>query len=168
MTERQILIYPDARLRVTARPVDAFDDDLRSLVDDLIGLLRTNKAIGLSATQLGDDRQVFVMDLSEGAKPPEVFVNPETLAKQGWGLVEESCLSLPGISANVIRSVQMKVRAMDQTGAPFERELTGMDAVCFQHEMDHLAGKLFIDRLSVFRRFRLRGELRALEQRAAA
>ena len=168
MTGRQILIYPDARLRVTAKPVEAFDDNLTSLVEDLTDLLRANQAIGLSATQLGDDLQVFVMDLSEGAETPQVFINPEILSKKGWGLVEESCLSLPGITANVVRAVQMTVRAQDQTGEVFERDLNGMDAVCFQHEMDHLAGKLFIDRLSVFRRFRLRGQLRALEQGQAA
>ena len=122
MTGRQILIYPDARLRVMAKPVEAFDDNLTSLVEDLTDLLRANQAIGLSATQLGDDLQVFVMDLSEGAETPQVFINPEILSKKGWGLVEESCLSLPGITANVIRAVQMTVRAQDQTGEVFEHD----------------------------------------------
>ena len=168
MTERRILEYPDTRLRAVAVPVDAFDDDLAGLVDDLARLLRANKAIGLSASQLGDDRQVFVVDLSEGAEAPQVFVNPEILSKKGWGLVEESCLSLPGIAANVIRAAEVSVKAQDQSGETFERKLSGMEAVCFQHEMDHLAGKLFIDRLSMLRRFRLRGQLRALEQRQVA
>lgn len=156
MARLQILEYPDARLRQRAEPVAAFDAGLERLVDDLFETLYGTTGIGLSAPQAGIRRQVLVMDLSGSASAPEVYVNPGILTRALPGLVEESCLSVPGVVGNVIRATQLRVRARDPSGEVFERDLEGMHAVCLQHEMDHLAGRLFVDRLSLFRRLRVR------------
>ena len=156
MAQRDILEYPDPRLNLPTNPVTAFDDDLGQLVDDLLETLYARKGLGLSAPQVNDRRAVLVLDLSGDASAPQVYINPEILAKAAWGLVEESCLSVPGVVGNVVRATEIRVRAQDRTGEIFECDLTGMDAVCVQHEMDHLAGKLFIERLSIFRRLRIR------------
>lgn len=161
MSRLEILEYPDPRLRLCANPVTAFDESLSQLVDDLLETLHAHKAIGLSATQVDDRREVLVIDTSGEASAPQVYVNPEIRSRAAWGIVEESCLSVPGVVGNVIRATEVAVLAQDRHGEPFERTLTGMAAVCLQHEIDHLAGKLFIDRLSIFRRFRLRARARA-------
>jgi len=151
-----ILQYPDPRLRLRAAPVAAFDADLARLIDDLLETLYATQGIGLAAPQTGDRRQVVVTDLSGSASAPQVYVNPEILVSAVPGLVEESCLSVPGVVGNVVRATQVRVRARDRSGQAFERDLDGMHAVCLQHEMDHLEGKLFVDRLSLFRRLRAR------------
>ncbi len=151
-----ILEYPDPRLRLTAQPVNVFDASLARLVDDLCETLRASGGIGLAAPQTGDRRQVLVIDLSGGEGEPEIYINPEILVSTAPGLVEESCLSVPGVVGNVVRATQVRVRARDGSGEAFERDLEGMPAVCLQHEMDHLVGKLFVDRLSLLRRLRLR------------
>jgi peptide deformylase len=151
-----ILEYPDPRLRLRAQPVATFDADLSRLIDDLLETLYASRGIGLAAPQIGERRQVLVVDLSGNASSPEVFVNPEILASAVPGLVEESCLSVPGVVGDVVRATTLRVRAWDREGRSFERTVDGMLAVCLQHEMDHLAGKLFIDRLSLFRRLRIR------------
>ena len=149
-----ILEYPDPRLRLTSHPVEAFDASLGRLVDDLGETLRASKGIGLAAPQTGDRRQVLVIDLSGGEAEPEIYINPEILTSTAPGLVEESCLSVPGVVGNVVRATQVRVRARDRSGEAFERDLEGMPAVCLQHEMDHLVGKLFVDRLPLLRRLR--------------
>ena len=151
-----ILEYPDPRLRLLAQPVEAFDASLWRLVDDLCETLVVSKGIGLAAPQTGDRRQVLVIDLSGGEAEPEVYINPEILARTLPCLVEESCLSVPGVVGNVVRSSQVRVRAYSREGKAFERDLEGMPAVCLQHEMDHLVGKLFVDRLSLMRRLQFR------------
>jgi peptide deformylase len=168
MAELDILEYPDPRLRLRAVPVTVFDDDLARLIDDLLETLRARTAIGLSATQVDDQRQVLVIDNSGNALAPQVYVNPEICSRRAFGFVEESCLSVPGVVGNVIRATEVQVRAQDRHGEAFERALSGMDAVCLQHEMDHLAGKLFIDRLSIFRRLRIRARARAKARHLAA
>ena len=168
MAQRDILEYPDHRLNLPTTPVTAFDDDLGQLIDDLLETLYATKAVGLSAPQVDDRRAVLVLDLSGDASAPQVYINPEILAKAAWGLVEESCLSVPGVVGNVVRATEIRVRAQDRTGETFERDLTGMDAVCLQHEMDHLAGKLFIERLSIFRRLRIRAAAARARRRSAA
>ncbi|MFW5680910.1 MAG: peptide deformylase [Pseudomonadota bacterium] len=147
-----ILRYPDPRLRLKAVPVVDFDDALRGFVDDLVATLHAHGGIGLAATQVGDLRQVLVMDLSGTASAPEVYVNPVILSRSVSALVEESCLSIPGVVGNVVRSIKVRVRAQDPHGMVFERDLEDMHAVCLQHEIDHLEGRLFIDRLSLLRR----------------
>jgi peptide deformylase len=164
-----ILEYPDPRLRLPARPVEAFGPDLARLVDDLCDTLRASGGIGLAAPQTGDRRQVLVIDLSGGEAPPDVYVNPVMLDAAVPGLVEESCLSVPGVVGNVLRATQLTVRARARDGAAFERRLEGMHAVCLQHEMDHLEGRLFVDRLSIFRRIGVRlGAAARARGRAAA
>lgn len=156
MAKLDILEYPDPRLRIPSRPVTEFSDDIDRLVDDLLETMYDSKAIGLSAPQANDHREVLVMDLSGDASAPRVFINPEILSSAAPCLVEEGCVSLPGLVANVLRSSQVRVRAKDRSGNEFECDLSEMEAVCLQHEMDHLVGKLFIDRLSWFQRFRIR------------
>jgi peptide deformylase len=152
---REILEYPDPRLRLASGPVTDFGGDLADLVDDLIETLHAHPAIGLSAPQADDQRQVLVMDLSADKTAPEVYVNPEIVASARPGFVEESCLSVPGVAVNVLRATRVRVRALDPEGVAFERELADMHAVCLQHEMDHFDGKLLADRLNWFRRMRL-------------
>lgn len=156
MARLTILEHPDPRLRLHAEPVTRFDTGLAQLVDDLLETLYASEAIGLCAQQANDLRQVIVMDLSGNASAPQVYINPEILAGSRLGMVEESCLSVPGVSASVARNTQIRVRAQDRAGDYFERDLEGMDAVCLQHEMDHLVGTLFVDRLSWLRRQFLR------------
>ncbi len=162
MAQRPILEYPDPRLRMRADPVTVFDASVAELVDDLLEALYATTAIGLSAPQVDDRRRVLVADLSGDGSAPQVYVNPEILSSAMPGIVEESCLSVPGVVGNVVRSTRVRVRAQDRFGKPFERDLEGMDAVCLQHEMDHLEGKLFVDRLSPIRRllFRAAGKSR--------
>jgi len=157
MPRRPILEYPDPRLRERSAPVTAFDAGLARLVEDLVETLHaTPTGIGISAPQVGDLRQVLIMDLTESRTEPEVYINPEILSRSVPGLVEESCLSIPAVVGNVVRSTQLRVRAVDAEGRPFERDLEGMHAVCLQHEVDHLEGKLFIDRLPLLQRLRFR------------
>ncbi len=167
MARLPILEYPDPRLRLRSQEVECFDADLSRLVDDLIETLHATGGIGLSAPQVDDRRRVLVMDHSGDASRPELFVNPVILADGALGLVEESCLSVPGLVGNVIRATELRVRAQDREGACFERDLSGMEAVCLQHELDHLEGRLFVDRLSFLKRLRFRMAARARAQRGS-
>ena len=160
MTQRQILEFPDPRLQFTSAPVVDFDDSLQELVDDLLETMYSTSGIGLSAPQIDDRRRVLVMDLSGDASAPQVFINPEILRTAMPGIVEESCLSVPDTVVNVMRATRVQMRAEDRHGETAEYELDGMHAVCLQHEMDHLNGKLLIDRLPFLRRLRVRSELR--------
>ena len=163
MSQLDILEYPDPRLRQPSVLVEDFDDELRCLVDDLVETMHAMGGIGLSAPQAGVHRQVLVMDLSEDKSSPDVYVNPQIRLTGDLCIVEESCLSLPGIEGNVMRRNRLQVRAFDVRGERFERELEDMYAVCMQHELDHLAGRLFIDRLPLHRRLWIQAgaELRA-------
>lgn len=156
MAERVILERPDPRLYETCAAVEAFDDSVRTLAQDLVDTLYATAGMALSAPQLGDLRQVLVMDHSGNQSAPEVYVNPVILARSAPGLVQESCLSLPGVEGTVLRHTRVRVRAQDERGASFERDLEGMPAVSLQHEMDHLEGTLFVDRLVWFSRLRRR------------
>lgn len=142
-----IVKYPDPRLRQVAAPVAEFDEDLADLAATLFDTLYATPGVALSAPQLGVDRRALVLDLSGDRSAPEVYVNPEIVARRGVGLSEESCLSLPGVTGNVVRSAQVLVRAVDAHGVAFEREADGLRAICLQHEVDHLDGTLFVDRL---------------------
>ena len=166
MTPLEILKHPDPRLQLHAETVTAFDDSLSELIDGLLETQSATEALGFSAPQVNDRRKVLVIAPTNDADAPKVYVNPEILSKTGWGFVQESCLSVPGIVGSVLRSMQVRVRAQDRRGRTFEGELRAMDAVCLQHEMDHLVGKLFIDRLSIFRRLHLRARANAKARRA--
>ena len=136
--------------------VTSFDAGLSLLIDNLLETMDATSSLGLSAPQVGDLRSVAVIGPADASTTPQAFVNPQIVTKAAWGLIQESCLSLPGITGNVLRRTEIRVRAQDRNGETFECDLSGMDAVSLLHEMDHLDGKLFIDRLSVFRRLGLR------------
>lgn len=156
MAQLPVLTYPDPRLTTPCAAVTDFTGAVGELADNLLDTLYATTGIALSAPQVGDLSRVLVMDLSPDHSAPAVYVNPEILARRKPGLVEESCLSVPGVVGNVIRHTQLRVRAQDVHGEPFERDLEGMHAVGLQHELDHLDGRLFIERLSWFRRLRLK------------
>lgn len=160
MPRLAILEHPDPRLRERSAPVRTFDEQVGRLADDLLETLYAAGGIGLSAPQTGANTRVVVMDLSGDASQPQVFVNPEVTAKAASGLVEESCLSVPGVVGTVWRATRVRFRAQDRQGRPFEGELDGMRAVCLQHEIDHLEGRLFIDRLWFWRRLLLQARTR--------
>jgi peptide deformylase len=162
MAVLQVLELPDPRLRTRAAPVERFDATLRQQVADMLETLYASRAIGLAATQVDVHRQIIVMDVSPTRDQPQVFVNPRALDQQTPAMVEESCLSVPGFSASVRRCVQMQVAARDVDGNSSEQSLQGLAAVCLQHEMDHLQGVLFTDRLPFLQRLRLRKQLRAI------
>jgi len=170
MTVRSIIEYPDERLRQVAVEVTEFDAELHQLVDDLLDTFRATTGIGLCAPQLGDARRVLVVDASDDRDQPVAYVNPQIMAKRGMCFVEERCLSVPDFAGLVRRSPEVLVRAQDRDGELFERHLSGMDAVCMQHEIDHLEGVLFVDRLSWWRKiwFRRAAQRRAESQAATA
>lgn len=152
MAKLEILEFPDDRLRTVAKPVERFDDALRSLVADMVETMYDARGIGLAATQVNVHRRLLVLDVSEEQDKPRVYVNPEIVASEGSETCEEGCLSVPGIYAEVSRAARIRVTAQDAEGQPFEEEIDGLHAICLQHEMDHLAGKLFVDYLSPLKR----------------
>ncbi|MFO1425467.1 MAG: peptide deformylase [Steroidobacteraceae bacterium] len=154
-----ILEYPDPRLRTRAATVTVFDAGFQRLVDDMFETMYAAPGIGLAASQVNVHLRLIVIDVSKDNSEPLVFVNPEILAKQGVEKTEEGCLSVPGIFDEVERAERVRVRALDRHGQAFERELDGLLAVCLQHEMDHLEGKLFVDYLSDLKRERIRKKL---------
>jgi peptide deformylase len=159
MSRLTIIEYPDPRLRTRARPVEQFDAALGQLIDDMFETMYEAPGIGLAATQVDVHRRLIVLDVSEDRSEPLVLINPEILEREGQTKTEEGCLSVPGVFDDVQRATRIRVRAQDRTGAPFERDLDGVLAVCVQHEMDHLEGKLFVDYLSDLKRDRIRKKL---------
>jgi peptide deformylase len=168
MARLTILEYPDERLRTVAKPVTAFDAALGQFCDDLLATMYAAQGIGLAATQVNVHWQVIAVDVSQAANQPLVLINPHIETRDKIGRVEEGCLSLPGVYADVERATQIQVRALDRAGNPCEYELEGMAAVCVQHEMDHLQGKLFVDHLSFFGRRRAIKKLTSLRREQAA
>ena len=159
MTRLTILEYPDQRLRTVAQPVQTVDDALRSLIDDMLETMYESKGIGLAATQVNVHRRLLVLDVSEDQSQPLVFVNPEILSREELFTTQEGCLSVPGIYDDIERARRVRVRALGRDGETFEIEAEGLLAVCVQHEMDHLEGKLFVDYLSELKRQRIRKKL---------
>ncbi|MCA1798369.1 MAG: peptide deformylase [Xanthomonadaceae bacterium] len=166
MAVLDILHYPDPRLREKAQPVAVVDDRIRQLADDMIETMYDAKGIGLAATQVGVRERVVVMDLSENGDAPQIFINPEILSGDGETEVEEGCLSVPGYFEPVKRLEHVKVRALDRDGKPLEFEADALFAVCVQHEIDHLNGKLFVDYLSELKRSRIRKRLEKAQRQA--
>jgi peptide deformylase len=154
-----VLEFPDPRLRTRALPVEEFDTALKQLVADMLETMYQAPGIGLAATQVNVHRQLIVMDISKDGDQPQVYINPKIVQQDGSEVSEEGCLSVPNIYEDVERAARIKVEARDADGTVFERELEGMAAVCLQHEMDHLAGKLFVDYLSGLKRERIRRRL---------
>ena len=159
MTKLVILEYPDPRLRTKAAAVAAVDEQIRRLAEGLLATMYASNGIGLAATQVDVHQRLLVFDVSEQRDRPVVLINPEIVAREGDCVIEEGCLSLPGIYANVTRAEKIRVRALDRDGAAFEMDAAGLAAVCIQHEMDHLDGKLFVDYLSELKRQLIRRRL---------
>jgi peptide deformylase len=168
MTKLVILEYPDPRLRKTAALVAAVDDAMRQLADDMLETMYAAKGVGLAATQVDVHKRMIVLDVSEGRDQPLVLINPELLKLEGSGPGEEGCLSLPGIYDKLTRATHIRVRALGRDGRLFEMDADGLLAVCIQHEMDHLDGKLFVDYLSELKRQLIRRRLeKERKQRSA-
>jgi peptide deformylase len=152
MTQLTILEFPDPRLRTQAQPVSVFDAALKKLVADMFETMYAAPGVGLAATQVDVHRQLLVADMSENSDQPLVLINPRILEKDGEQVYQEGCLSFPGIYADVDRALHVKVAAQDVDGKEFVLDVQGPLAVCIQHEMDHLVGKLFVDHLSPLKR----------------
>jgi peptide deformylase len=159
MTQLNVLRYPDARLHKAAAPVTVFDEPLKKLVRDMAETMYAAPGIGLAASQVDVHKQVIVIDVSERQDSLVVLVNPEIVEASGVSDIEEGCLSVPGVYDIVERAERVKVRAFDQNGNPFTLEAQGMLAVCIQHEMDHLKGKVFVEYLSPLKQQRVRAKL---------
>ena len=155
-----VLRYPDPRLHKVAKPVERVDDDIRRLVRDMAETMYAAPGIGLAATQVDVHKQIIVLDISETRDQLLVLVNPEIVWRSDTVKeCEEGCLSVPGVYEKVVRPERIRVRALDADGAVFEREADGMLAVCIQHEMDHLCGKVFVEYLSRLKQSRIRAKL---------
>lgn len=162
MAKLMLLEYPDPRLRITAQPVTVFNAELKRLVADMFEMMYAAPGVGLAATQVDVHKQLLVADMSEDSDQPLVLINPRILEKDGEQVYQEGCLSFPGLYADVERALRIKVAAQDVDGKDFVLEIEGPLAVCVQHEMDHLVGKLFVDYLSTLKRTLL---LKRMEKR---
>ena len=160
-----ILRYPDARLHRRAARVDRVDDKIRQLIKDMAETMYAAPGIGLAATQVDVHRRVIIIDISETHDELRVFINPEIVAATGDADVEEGCLSVPGVYEKVRRAERVTVRALDATGQPFTLDAEGLLAVCIQHEMDHLEGKVFVEKLSRLKQGRILARIRKHERR---
>ena len=160
MAVLEILEFPDPRLRTKATPVKAVTDSLRDLIEDMFETMYAAPGIGLAATQVDVHQRLLVIDVSEDQSEPLVFINPEvTVLDEELGEYDEGCLSVPGFYETVNRPKRVQVTALDRNGEPFTRELEGLLAICLQHEIDHLDGKLFVDYISPLKRQRIRKKL---------
>lgn len=155
----EILVYPDERLRTVAKPVKVVDDNVRALVKDMTDTMYDAKGIGLAATQINVHKQVIVMDLSETRDELRVLINPTIIERDGEQTYDEGCLSVPEYYAPVKRAERIKITALDEQGEIYELEADGLLAVCIQHEMDHLSGKVFVDYLSRLKQDRVKKKL---------
>jgi peptide deformylase len=159
MARLTILEFPDPRLRTRAQPVEHVDGELRKLIDDMFETMYAAPGIGLAATQVNVHKRVLVIDISETRDQPLALINPEVIQRQGIEETEEGCLSVPGIYDKVTRAERIRVRALNRDGKSVEMDADGLLAVCIQHEIDHLDGKLFVDYLSELKRTRIRKKL---------
>lgn len=159
MTILDILVYPDQRLRKIAKPVKTVDDEIRQLVKDMTETMYEANGIGLAASQVDVHKQVIVMDISESRDETMVLINPQIIEQNGEQIYDEGCLSVPEYYAEVKRAEKIKITALDEQGEIFELEAEGLLAICIQHEMDHLLGKIFVDYLSRLKQDRIRKKL---------
>jgi peptide deformylase len=154
-----VLRFPDERLRTIAKKIEKVDKSITAIIADMFDTMRDENGIGLAATQVDVHKQLVVMDVSENQDAPMVFINPEITQKEGKTISEEGCLSVPNNYAQVERAEKITVSALDKTGEPFTLEADGLLAICIQHELDHLKGKLFVDYLSPLKRQRIKTKL---------
>lgn len=168
MSKLKILEFPDPRLRTKASPIAEVNDDLRELIGNMFETMYDASGIGLAATQVDVHRRLLIADVSADKDEPYVLINPEILEKDGTIVTDEGCLSVPGFYEEVERAEHIKVRFLDRDGDDIELDAHGMLAVCIQHEIDHLNGKLFVDYLSEAKRTRIRKKLEKERRQAAA
>lgn len=162
-----VLRFPDERLRTVAAPVEKIDGTIKTLISDMLETMKDENGIGLAATQINVHKRVVVIDVSEKQDNPQVFINPEITHMNGTTISEEGCLSVPNNYAKVERAETITVNALDENGDAFTLDADGLLAICIQHELDHLKGKLFVDYLSPLKRQRIRTKLEK-EARLAA
>ena len=167
MAKLEILEFPDPRLKTVASAVTSFDMQLNSLIEDMLETMYSARGIGLAATQVNVHKRLLVLDISEDQTGSRVYINPEILSQSGEQNCEEGCLSVPGVYASVKRAENVIVKAQDKTGKFYEEQLEGLHAVCIQHEIDHLDGRLFVDYLSPLKRNMVRRKLEK-QRRVAA
>jgi len=167
MAKLNILEFPDPRLKKVAKAVENFDTQLKKLVEDMTETMYLANGIGLAATQVNVHERLLVLDISENRDQPRVYINPQILEQSGEQNCEEGCLSVPGVYASVKRAENVTVKAQDIDGNFFEEQLESLHAVCIQHEMDHLIGRLFVDYLSPLRRNMVRKKLEKQRKVAA-
>jgi peptide deformylase len=159
-----VLTFPDERLRTVATPLTDFTPELQTQIDDMIETMYAEEGIGLAATQVDFHKQLIVIDVSDTRDQPMVLINPEIIEKSGEDGIEEGCLSVPGAKALVPRAAEVKVKALDRHGEEFSFEADDLLAICVQHEMDHLKGKLFVDYLSPLKRKRIKDKLEKIKR----
>jgi peptide deformylase len=163
----EILQYPDSRLSQPAQRVEKIDDATRRLIDDMVETMYAAPGIGLAATQVDVHKQIVVIDVSESRSDLRVFINPEVTRREGVTVNQEGCLSVPGVYDNVERAESVTVTALDRNGARFTLNASGVLASCIQHELDHLQGKVFVERLSDLKQNRIRAKLKKRQRKAA-
>ena len=159
-----ILNYPDARLYTVAKPVSQVDAKIQHLIDDMAETMYDAPGIGLAATQVDVHLQIIVIDTSEAKNKLQVFINPKVKTKTGTQEYEEGCLSVPGVYENVTRAETVVIEALDRNGKPFTWEADGLMAVCIQHEMDHLLGKVFVQYLSPLKQNRIKTKMQKMQR----
>jgi peptide deformylase len=159
-----ILNYPDARLYTVAKPVSQVDAKIQRLIDDMAETMYDAPGIGLAATQVDVHLQIIVIDTSEAKNKLQVFINPKVKTKNGTQEYEEGCLSVPGVYENVTRAETVVIEALDRNGKPFTLEADGLMAVCIQHEMDHLLGKVFVQYLSPLKQNRIKTKMQKMQR----
>lgn len=168
MAKLSILLYPDPRLHTVAAPVTQVTDEIRNLINDMGETMYAAPGVGLAATQVDVHLRIIVTDLSPTRDDLKVFINPEIIERTGVSDCEEGCLSVPGIYEKIPRAQNIRVRALNAAGQPFEHSATGLEAVCIQHEMDHLEGKVFVEKLSRLKRQRILAKIKKRQREAAA
>ncbi len=159
-----ILEFPDERLRKKATVVKVVDDKVRKLLDDMLETMYESRGVGLAATQVDVHQRIVVIDVSDEKEDPLFLINPEIIEKDGVKEAEEGCLSVPGFFEKVTRAEHIRVRALDREGQSFEFEATELLAICVQHELDHLDGKLFVDHISPLKRQRIKKKLEKIHK----
>lgn len=167
MAKLPILLYPDPRLHTVAAKVDRVDDEIRNLIKEMGDTMYAAPGVGLAATQVDRHLRIIVIDTSPARDELRVFINPELLESSGEADCEEGCLSVPGVYEKVSRAQHIRVRALGESGALFEMEAEGLLAVCIQHEMDHLEGRVFVEKLSRLKRSRVLGKIKKRQREAA-
>jgi peptide deformylase len=168
MAKLDILTFPDPRLRIRATPVARVDAEVKRIVSDMLETMYAAPGIGLAAVQVNIPKRIVVMDVSENKDAPLCLINPEILERSGEEQMDEGCLSVPGFYEPVTRSERVRLRALGLDGEPVELDADGLLAVCIQHEIDHLDGKLFVDHISALKRLRIRHKLEKERRQSAA